>query len=146
MTVKESVDSYSDLSVAIPADANRSLDDEAYSKKKSKDVRKIGILDEKFKTSQTSLIHLENSSDIKRLSAHGEKDNAKVVDNDEHSPPDGGLRAWMIMLGSFMINGILFSVINTYSLIYIELQKKLEEAGETEASSKAGEFFFLDKS
>lgn len=55
-------------------------------------------------------------------------------------PPDGGLRAWMIMIGSFVINGVLFSVINTYSLIYLELQKSLLESGETAASSKAGEF------
>lgn len=53
-------------------------------------------------------------------------------------PPDGGLRAWMIMIGSFTINGVLFSIINTYSLIYPELQKRLIEAGETEVSSKAG--------
>ncbi|KYN03577.1 PREDICTED: monocarboxylate transporter 10 isoform X1 [Cyphomyrmex costatus] len=52
-------------------------------------------------------------------------------------PPDGGLRAWMIMIGSFTINGVLFSIINTYSLIYQELQKRLIEAGETEVSSKA---------
>ncbi|XP_026671288.1 monocarboxylate transporter 10 [Ceratina calcarata] len=52
-------------------------------------------------------------------------------------PPDGGLRAWMIMIGSFIINGVLFSVINTYSLIYLELQKRLLESGETAASSKA---------
>ncbi|CAL1677861.1 unnamed protein product [Lasius platythorax] len=52
-------------------------------------------------------------------------------------PPDGGLRAWMIMIGSFTINGVLFSIINTYSLIYPELQKRLTEAGETEVSSKA---------
>lgn len=53
-------------------------------------------------------------------------------------PPDGGLRAWMIMIGSFTINGVLFSIINSYSLIYQELQKRLIEAGETEVSSKAG--------
>ncbi|XP_025262262.1 monocarboxylate transporter 10 isoform X2 [Camponotus floridanus] len=52
-------------------------------------------------------------------------------------PPDGGLRAWMIMIGSFIINGVLFSIINTYSLIYPELQKRLTEAGEAEVSSKA---------
>lgn len=54
-------------------------------------------------------------------------------------PPDGGLRAWMIMVGSFAINGMLFSIINTYSLIYMELQRRLTEAGESEVSSKAGE-------
>lgn len=53
-------------------------------------------------------------------------------------PPDGGLRAWMIMVSSFTINGVLFSIINTYSLIYPELQNRLTEAGETEVSSKAG--------
>ncbi|XP_076167618.1 monocarboxylate transporter 10-like protein kar isoform X2 [Ptiloglossa arizonensis] len=52
-------------------------------------------------------------------------------------PPDGGLRAWMIMIGSFVINGVLFSVINTYSLIYLELQKRLLESGDTSASAKA---------
>lgn len=53
-------------------------------------------------------------------------------------PPDGGLRAWMIMIGSFAINGVLFSIINTYSLIYLELQTRLTEAGESDVSSKAG--------
>ncbi|XP_011865071.1 PREDICTED: monocarboxylate transporter 10 isoform X2 [Vollenhovia emeryi] len=52
-------------------------------------------------------------------------------------PPDGGLRAWLVMIASFTINGVLFSIINTYSLIYPELQKRLAEAGETEVSSKA---------
>ncbi|OXU27002.1 hypothetical protein TSAR_014654 [Trichomalopsis sarcophagae] len=52
-------------------------------------------------------------------------------------PPDGGWRAWSIMVGSFLINGILFSVINTYSFIYLDLQKRLQEKGETEVSSKA---------
>lgn len=58
-------------------------------------------------------------------------------------PPDGGLRAWMIMIGSFVINGVLFSVINTYSLIYLELQKRLLDSGETAASSKAGKCFIF---
>lgn len=57
--------------------------------------------------------------------------------NQAYGPPDGGLRAWMIMIGSFTINGILFSIINTYSLIYLELQKRLTDVGESEVSSKA---------
>lgn len=67
-----------------------------------------------------------------------EADGCNVV-----TPPDGGLRAWMVMIGSFIINGVLFSVINTYSLIYLELQKRLQESGETAASSKAGKFCVL---
>ncbi|XP_015597633.1 monocarboxylate transporter 10 isoform X2 [Cephus cinctus] len=58
-------------------------------------------------------------------------------DREGSEPPDGGVRAWMIMVGSFVINGVLFSVINTYSLIYIELRQRLIDAGETEASFKA---------
>ena len=55
-------------------------------------------------------------------------------------PPDGGARAWLVMLASFLCNGILFGVINTYSVIYVDLQKKLEAAGVAEASSKACEY------
>lgn len=65
-------------------------------------------------------------------------DHASESESTAVSPPDGGLRAWMIMIGSFTINGVLFSIINTYSLIYPELQKRLTEAGDTEVSSKAG--------
>jgi len=52
-------------------------------------------------------------------------------------PPDGGTRAWLVMVASFLCNGILFGVINTYSVIYVDLQKKLEANGVAEASSKA---------
>jgi hypothetical protein len=52
-------------------------------------------------------------------------------------PPDGGTRAWIVMVASFLCNGILFGVINTYSVIYVDLQKKLEDKGVAEASSKA---------
>jgi hypothetical protein len=55
-------------------------------------------------------------------------------------PPDGGTRAWLVMIASFLCNGILFGVINTYSVIYVDLQKKLEDKGVAEASSKACEF------
>jgi hypothetical protein len=55
-------------------------------------------------------------------------------------PPDGGTRAWLVMIASFLCNGILFGVINTYSVIYVDLQKKLEDKGVAEASSKACEY------
>nr|CAD7599667.1 unnamed protein product [Timema genevievae] len=55
-------------------------------------------------------------------------------------PPDGGARAWLVMLASFMCNGLLFGVINTYSVVYVNLHKKLEEEGVAEASSKACEY------
>lgn len=156
MTVNESAGANPDLSVGVLADSNnRVMEDETYKKKKSDsgydaeskedtpflgnvDVTKIGILPEKFKSSKSSLVLDVQFSEDKRKESSGDRTDRSG--DDEHLPPDGGFRAWMIMLGSFMINGILFSVINTYSLIYVELQKRLEETGETEASTKAGEF------
>lgn len=67
------------------------------------------------------------------------------TDNSDHRgteiklPPDGGFRAWFLILpGAFLCNGIIFGIINTYSVIYKSLQKQLTEAGDLEASSKAG--------
>ncbi|XP_043485043.1 monocarboxylate transporter 10 isoform X2 [Leptopilina heterotoma] len=54
-----------------------------------------------------------------------------------HEPPDGGVRAWAIMIGSFLINGILFSVINSYSPIYGNLKQRLNDAGLSDTAEKA---------
>lgn len=52
-------------------------------------------------------------------------------------PPDGGLRAYSIMVGSFLTNGLLFGVINSYSVIYTVLEKQLEEDGVSNPESRA---------
>lgn len=54
------------------------------------------------------------------------------------TPPDGGSRAWLVMIGSFFCNGILFGVINSYSIIYTEIYSDLQMMNITEAGSKAG--------
>ncbi|KAL9705604.1 hypothetical protein quinque_009122 [Culex quinquefasciatus] len=41
------------------------------------------------------------------------------------------------MVGAFLCNGVLFGVINTYSVVYLTLRKQLQDAGDDEASSKA---------
>ena len=53
-------------------------------------------------------------------------------------PPDGGCRAWIVLISAFLCNGILFGVINSFSVIYLSLQKQLGSEGDAEASSKAG--------
>jgi len=83
-----------------------------------------------------------DSSTMCRKGDFDDENHANEPANTIVEPPDGGLRAWMIMIGSFTINGVLFSIINSYSLIYQELQKRLIEAGETEVSSKAGTKLF----
>lgn len=55
-------------------------------------------------------------------------------------PPDGGARAYIVMISAFLCNSILFGVINTYGTVYLTLHQNLENDGDAEASSKAGEF------
>lgn len=67
--------------------------------------------------------------------------------NDKHKrdyvnepPPDGGARAWCVMVSAFLCNSILFGIINTCGTIYLRLQEELTQSGDTEASSKAGTY------
>ncbi|XP_068082874.1 monocarboxylate transporter 10 isoform X2 [Anabrus simplex] len=46
-------------------------------------------------------------------------------------------RALVVMVASFLCNGALFGLINSYSVIYAKLQTHLKESGDEEASSKA---------
>lgn len=68
-----------------------------------------------------------------------DKSKDAVNDQGDHIPPDGGSRAWVVMVSAFLCNGILFGIINTYSVVYMSLQKQLKEKGDEGASSKAGE-------
>ncbi|KAK9871374.1 hypothetical protein WA026_011630 [Henosepilachna vigintioctopunctata] len=73
--------------------------------------------------------------------------NIKVIKNgvvakeenyeDEWAPPDGGTKSWLVMIGSFFCNGILFGVINSYSVLYIKFCAILDEQNVTDASGKA---------
>jgi len=53
-------------------------------------------------------------------------------------PPDGGARAWLVMVSAFLCNGIIFGFINTYGVIHSLLTERLTKLGDPEASSKAG--------
>lgn len=67
--------------------------------------------------------------------------NEKKLDQHEnYEPPDGTFRGYLVMICAFMCNGILFGIINTYSVIYMSLQRQLKESGDELASSKACEY------
>lgn len=51
-------------------------------------------------------------------------------------PPDGGCRAWFIMICSFLVNGIVFSIINTFGILFVKLKEELEAAGDEDAAFK----------
>lgn len=67
----------------------------------------------------------------------GSREDKLLATANNQNPPDGGVRAWMILLGSFIINGVLFSIINSYSLMQVQLTEKLKDLGETSADAKA---------
>lgn len=60
----------------------------------------------------------------------------KAAKND-FSPPDGGAKAVLVMIGSFFCNGILFGVVNSYSVFYEELYQDLTKKHVSNASGKA---------
>lgn len=50
---------------------------------------------------------------------------------------EGGLRGWLVVVASFLCNGIIFGVINSVGVIYGKIQETLLEAGDEDASAKA---------
>ncbi|XP_062123523.1 monocarboxylate transporter 10 isoform X1 [Drosophila sulfurigaster albostrigata] len=52
-------------------------------------------------------------------------------------PPDGGARAWLVMISAFLCNGVIFGLINTYGVLHKLLTERLTAQGDTEANSKA---------
>ncbi|XP_018329050.1 monocarboxylate transporter 10 [Agrilus planipennis] len=68
--------------------------------------------------------------------------NCNVITDDEkgreRTAPDGGPRAWLIMLASFFSSGVLFGVINSYSVFQTKISNYLEiSQNDTAAASKA---------
>lgn len=62
----------------------------------------------------------------------------KAVESDASSiPPDGGFHGWLIVLASFLANGLVFGIHNCYSIIYLRLKNELELSGITDAATKA---------
>lgn len=86
----------------------------------------------------TPLNHKDNNN-VVIVPANADKEVNNVLKNEAivHEVPDGGIRGYSVMICAFMCNGILFGIINTYSVIYLSLQKQLKESGDELASSKA---------
>ncbi|CAG5027966.1 unnamed protein product [Parnassius apollo] len=80
----------------------------------------------------TDLLGANKANDIKF-----EPDLSSSHDEDLRGPPDGGFRAYSILVGSFLTNGLLFGVINSYSVIYTILQKQLQDENVPNSESRA---------
>ncbi|XP_023934138.2 monocarboxylate transporter 10 [Bicyclus anynana] len=68
---------------------------------------------------------------------NGQAHNGEELKSTCREPPDGGFRAYMIILASFLTNGLVFGIINSYSVIYNVLQKKLIDEKVSNAESRA---------
>lgn len=72
-------------------------------------------------------------------------------DDEGQSPPDGGLRAYLVLLAAFLTNGLVFGQINSYGVIYTVIKTQLEADEVSNAGSRAGKYltylkhFFLRK-
>jgi len=86
-----------------------------------------------------SLLSHKDNSNVVIVPANADKEVNNVLKNEAivHEVPDGGIRGYSVMVCAFMCNGILFGIINTYSVIYLSLQRQLKESGDELASSKA---------
>ena len=43
------------------------------------------------------------------------------------------------MICSFLVNGIVFSIINTFGILFVKLKEDLEKSGDEDAAFKCGE-------
>ncbi|KAF2900324.1 hypothetical protein ILUMI_05859 [Ignelater luminosus] len=87
---------------------------------------------------QNNLVNT-HSIDIKNMQ-NGTKSPKKLSDAGNENcfvPPDGGTRAWVVMICSFFCNGILFGIINSSGVFHKEFSRYLETMKDSEASRKA---------
>lgn len=69
--------------------------------------------------------------------------NGNISHETQRGPPDGGIRAYAVMVGSFLTNGLLFGVINSYSVIYTVLEKQLKDEGVHNSESQACKYYVI---
>ncbi|XP_026318946.1 monocarboxylate transporter 10 isoform X2 [Hyposmocoma kahamanoa] len=80
----------------------------------------------------------KESTDLLRPKQRQEANGRKAsVWQESGGPPDGGLRAYIVVIASFCTNGLIFGIINSYSVIYLVLLKRLESQNVDGATVKA---------
>ncbi|KAK5650318.1 hypothetical protein RI129_001347 [Pyrocoelia pectoralis] len=83
---------------------------------------------------------IDNNLKNIKSTQNGIKSPKKSIESSDYSQvthPDGGTRAWMVMICSFCCNGILFGIINSSGVFHQEFSKYLESVNDTAASRKA---------
>ena len=86
---------------------------------------------------QTPLMAETSTSTNTNISEKSSDTNSERYSDQE--PPDGGCWAWLVLLGCFLVNGIIFGIINTFGILFVELKQEMDKAGVEDAASKCGE-------
>lgn len=89
---------------------------------------------------EKSLVNHNKTEVINQKSLQNGTSHKKEALVDPFLPPDGGTKAWLVLIGSFFCNGIVFGVINSYSVLYAQFHDNFEKKGYANPSSSAGEF------
>ena len=63
---------------------------------------------------------------------------SRTCDLHDPQPPDGGFWAWLVLVGCFLVNGIIFGIINTFGILFVQLKKDMVAAGVEDAATKCG--------
>lgn len=86
---------------------------------------------------------INRTNGIANNKIHQHEFNTNMNETPPCEVPDGGTRAWCVMISAFFCNSIIFGIINTYGIVYIKIHQYLEESGDPEAASKACKYFFF---
>ena len=94
---------------------------------------------------QTSGRHDPPTSEMTRLTEpppqqKSPADPDPVVKTATQPPADGGFRAWLVVLVSFLCNGVIFGIINCYGVLYVAFLEQMESAGVANAAFKCCEY------
>lgn len=63
------------------------------------------------------------------------KSTSKTEEQTEFVPPDGGLQAWLVMICSFLCNGVIFGIHNSFGVLFVFLKEGYKD--DPDAATKA---------
>lgn len=82
---------------------------------------------------------MDSKSDAEQANGVGEKGHVRVPPVPGGAASEINFKSCLVVLASFVCNGIIFGVVNSVSVIYTDLAKSLKEAGDKDAAAKACE-------
>lgn len=99
------------------------------------------LLDPKSNNSASEEI-VTNNNLVKMKSQENGKETPNIQETEDIKksdpifvPPDGGCQAWLVMICSFLTNGVIFGIINSFGVIFVYLKDRFGD--DSDAATKA---------